>query len=1065
MFRRFAAIALLSLVLAACQQTSSGPTGPTDEPPPPGGGSEGDTMFVAYDLSPEAELIDEATLAALTSFDPDAGVLVFGSVTDQLQRLEAGDILLAGASENAPDGLLQRVVAVDVVGGSYVVRTEVAALEEAFDNLDVDFVQALDFDDVVATDLPEGVSLSALPVDVDTNAERRLSMRLDLDSTLYSSSAGQVISRGHVDFGIGAFATLKIRKKWGVPTGVKRFDIGFNVDESVHLRLNADFDGLVFDHTVSLGTIRFKPICAGVVCFSPALEFYVRLDGRVSASLSFEASQELFFQVGARYSGGKWSNLSAFDHSFQAGLPVSELRETDTRGIVGVEAKLCLYGYCGASAGAFAELYLRFIYDESVNPVWELRTGLDVGIRFVLRIKIIITLLDESYEKRWNIFERTLRRANFVPEVSLVRPASTNQRTDVIEGEEDAFSVTIRDTDGPVASNPIAVRWESDVDGLLQEANATMHGVRPNLQFSAFRAVGDLSVGDHTITVRATDRQGDSGHLRFDVRVLPATAEPQILSIWAEPNPVPVGGTTVISWELYQTDRLIVASGGEALADVTNATSYTTGPITTATTFSLRAENAVGTSNRDIVVDVLPVEVVIDPVVADVFPGRERAFRASVTGAVDGSVSWGASCGSLASAPTSVVFTAPDAAGPCEVWATSVADPASRASATVNVLSPPPTATVIAAGAAHSLALTTSGAVYAWGDNRFGQVGVTTFVGPSAEVCVAGDGSAHPCARTPVMVPGITNARAVAAGPQHSLALGADGRVLTWGTRVLSDGSRSDLTTPVVVSDLSGAVAIAAGGGHSLVVLDDGSVWAWGRNDAGQLGNGSILNSTNPVLVVGLDQVIAVAASEGSSYALRSDGSVWAWGDNARGQLGDGTTAQRTTPVRVNGLSNVMRISANGRFALALDAAGTIWAWGSNSHNQLGNEWYDAPEYCGQTTSEGACSRTPIRASSATFVNLDAGVTLFWAVTDEGRAYRWGGSPTMVSALGNFTPIDPIAFLAGVTSVAVGGQHGLALHADGLSALGANDTGQLGDGTNEHRSGLVTVLVQGVGAP
>ena len=67
---------------------------------------------------------------------------------------------------------------------------------------------------------------------------------------------------------------------------------------------------------------------------------------------------------------------------------------------------------------------------------------------------------------------------------------------------------------------------------------------------------------------------------------------------------------------------------------------------------------------------------------------------------------------------------------------------------------------------------------------------------------------------------------AVAAGSYHSLALKADGTVVSWGHNTSGQTN--------VPASLSNVVAIAAGGRHSLALKEDGTIAAWGENLAGQ---------------------------------------------------------------------------------------------------------------------------------------------------------------------------------------------------------------------------------------
>ncbi|WP_332460456.1 InlB B-repeat-containing protein, partial [Bifidobacterium sp. W8120] len=138
----------------------------------------------------------------------------------------------------------------------------------------------------------------------------------------------------------------------------------------------------------------------------------------------------------------------------------------------------------------------------------------------------------------------------------------------------------------------------------------------------------------------------------------------------------------------------------------------------------------------------------------------------------------------------------------------------------------------------------------------------------------------------------------------------------------LGDGTRTSRTTPVMVRkpdpktypDLPADftyVQVSAGGAHSLALGSDGYAYAWGSNSSGQLGNnnsGEDTYSSVPVRVrdpaspadasKGL-QATQVSAGGWHSLALGGDGNAYAWGNNRYGQLGDGTTTNRTMPVMV----------------------------------------------------------------------------------------------------------------------------------------------------------------------
>ena len=161
----------------------------------------------------------------------------------------------------------------------------------------------------------------------------------------------------------------------------------------------------------------------------------------------------------------------------------------------------------------------------------------------------------------------------------------------------------------------------------------------------------------------------------------------------------------------------------------------------------------------------------------------------------------------------------------------------------------------VSAGYEHSLAVRLDGTVWAWGENRDGQLGD----GSTIERC------------SPVQVQGLTGIIAVSAGYDsawRSRAMGRSGRGETtapanWATGPLKIARRR-FRSP----GLAGVTAVAAGSSHSLALKSDGTVRAWGHNYYGQLGDLTTSYRTAPVPVVDLSGVIAIAAGYSHSLAL-----------------------------------------------------------------------------------------------------------------------------------------------------------------------------------------------------
>lgn len=241
------------------------------------------------------------------------------------------------------------------------------------------------------------------------------------------------------------------------------------------------------------------------------------------------------------------------------------------------------------------------------------------------------------------------------------------------------------------------------------------------------------------------------------------------------------------------------------------------------------------------------------------------------------------------------------------------------------------TVTSIGAGRLHSLAVTSTGSVLAWGANNFGQLG---------------DNGTSP-SNVPVdaMIPTGTKVKAVAGGWGHSLALTSSGAVLAWGYNFdgeLGDGNHTNSHVPVKVKLPTGTkvTAIAAGAFHSLALTSTGSVLAWGDNQDGELGR-SGPSSDLPVKVKLPSGLTATAIAAGAyhSLAVTSTGSALAWGHNLYGELGDNSHTASAVPVKVKlpHLTKVTRVTAGQYHSLALTSTGSLLAWGYGLDGELGD--------------------------------------------------------------------------------------------------------------------------------
>lgn len=305
----------------------------------------------------------------------------------------------------------------------------------------------------------------------------------------------------------------------------------------------------------------------------------------------------------------------------------------------------------------------------------------------------------------------------------------------------------------------------------------------------------------------------------------------------------------------------------------------------------------------------------------------------------------------------------------------------------------------------------------------------------------------------------ITGIARVVGGSGHSCATATGGTMLCWGDNVyaqVGDGTSEERWTAVPVIGLGGlAQTAAAGGSHTCASSTTGAARCWAYNWFGQVGDGTDTDRDLPTPVLGLGSgVQAIVTGMIHSCALVGGG-VKCWGANGFGQLGDGSDTQRLAPVQVSGLaSGVQAIAAGGEHTCALTTGGGVKCWGANDYGQLGNN---------STNTQHA----PVNVSglASGVVAISAGRFHTCAVTSGGGAKCWGANEN--GELGDGTqserhvPVDVSGLASGVASIAAGQGHTCArTSGGGVKCWGSNSWGQLGDGSGSDR--LTPVDVSGL---
>jgi alpha-tubulin suppressor-like RCC1 family protein len=353
-----------------------------------------------------------------------------------------------------------------------------------------------------------------------------------------------------------------------------------------------------------------------------------------------------------------------------------------------------------------------------------------------------------------------------------------------------------------------------------------------------------------------------------------------------------------------------------------------------------------------------------------------------------------------------------------------------------------PLAIVVICTALPTAATTACAAVFSFGNNMDGQLGL----GPeSGDTLVA----------TPIDVSNLGGRKItqVAAGGNTTLLLAEDGSVF-------QSGHGQYVATPIDLSNLGGRkiTQVAEGGNHSLLLADDGSVFSFGYNGSGRTGLGTTIGTTlvpTPIDAsnLGWRKVTQVAAGSTHSLLLADDGSVFNFGPNSIGGLGCCGTSLIATPINASNLGGrkITQIAAGVTHSLILAEDGSVFSFGYNSHGQLG---------VGTVNDGSSFIAKPIDASNLggrKITQVAAGGQHSLLLAEDGSVFSFGDNFLGRTGLGTISDSNtlvatPIATLKlggrKITQVAAGVTHSLILAEDGsVFSFGDNYFGQLGVGT------------------
>lgn len=223
----------------------------------------------------------------------------------------------------------------------------------------------------------------------------------------------------------------------------------------------------------------------------------------------------------------------------------------------------------------------------------------------------------------------------------------------------------------------------------------------------------------------------------------------------------------------------------------------------------------------------------------------------------------------------------------------------------------------------NSYAIASDGALYAWGQNAYGQLGLVS-VGTYSGIY------------TPTKV---DDAKwAVVKGRSTTIVgIHTDGTLWAWGDNSqnqVNSSTTAIFTTPQQVGEDTDWTQVQAGLKMSAALKADGTLWTWGNNEESALGR-AVEGKTDGKPMKAFDKVLSYSVGDMHVLVIKDDYTLWGWGYNLHGELANGTNRNIDTPTQI-GTAQWQTVAAGFYHSVGVQIDGSVWSWGFNRYGQLG---------------------------------------------------------------------------------------------------------------------------------
>ena len=302
--------------------------------------------------------------------------------------------------------------------------------------------------------------------------------------------------------------------------------------------------------------------------------------------------------------------------------------------------------------------------------------------------------------------------------------------------------------------------------------------------------------------------------------------------------------------------------------------------------------------------------------------------------------------------------------------------------------------------ASHMAAVRSDGALFTWGLNSNGELGL----GVSGTINNRS---------SPVQV-GFQSWTYLASGNGYTIGLNNNQSLFYWGKASVNGVgilSTIVMASPTFIRTVNEEYTSILAGPINSAIRKDGALIVWGLNSDGQLGVNNRTDEQYPRRLGNQSWITVSSDTNYATFAIRNDKTLWAWGRNTnQGLLGlNSVITNRSSPVQVGAL-RYSYVDGGNVHAAAVRTDGVLSLWGWNNSGQLGIGDVisrSSPTQLGTLADYAVSTTTPVsptQIGSLGWSKVSAGTSYSMAIRSDNALFAWGastnalmvGSPTQV---------------------------------------------------------------------